>query len=748
MENHVYHPFFHPISRFKKMVRWLSFGLVLAMLTIPQTPLHACGGTPPPSCGRSIFLAKFAPAVVVFPFGGGPINVPIGVLPFVTWNNTGAPAAPVCPIPTGATLSLTLTCIPSGTVIGPLFFPVPVPTVPGPQPVGGPVNFVIPAGVFPPGTPPQACLVVGAYSVTFSDGVTLVGPGDTEVCLVDPTPLDVTKPRLEMEYLSPDNSNFKTCRRGDQAVFHFLIANNDPFQSVELDLTSTGRQASILPEGYDPSNAYGAGVYSISQPKEGTDTYAAEFADKLQPGELMPEPDPHAVDPQLLTRSIILGPCEATIIGIAMRSYGMCANGSCNERLVKVEGKFSDGDPALACASTLYLVGDAPAKSVLCEVADNIKVGDDGDAIWSPGQFSDQNGPLPHAQTFAAGNQPPNAEVGTRTVGSNFPDLLFASSASDYTRLDREPTIMEYSVTYTSGKCGKGTNNVILQGINDPSFPSFAAPVISFEGSQAPLEIRFDLPNKHMSIFLQGDILFQGPIEEFLNNPPGQFCVDYKMCRTMKKRSSLNDKTIFSVPSAWAELFYLPDPDPDCDVLGIYNNDNLPASWDAKVDGNGIYLPDDSGVEFLKFCYDGLDALPLVPETTIAYINISCPGALNNEVKVPVAIRVKKDFSDQLEDLLPENQSFVLHDARPNPFNWSTTIPYSLKENATMNLRIYNHLGQEVRRFVDAEKQGIGDYNFEWDGRDSEGRDMAAGVYVIHLEGNGKVSTSKVVLVR
>ena len=192
--------------------------------------------------------------------------------------------------------------------------------------------------------------------------------------------------------------------------FYFLIANNDPDESVSLELTSIGRQVGHLPNGFTPQNAYASNVFSVSLPLDGTDTYAAAFTDELQPGELLIEPDPIMPDSQMLSRSLTLQACEAIIIGITMRSYGMCANGSCNERLVKVEGTFEGGDPALACASTLYVVDEEPSKTVLCEYSDSVKVSPSADAIWSPGEFADFNGPIPHAQTFSVGNLPPDPD--------------------------------------------------------------------------------------------------------------------------------------------------------------------------------------------------------------------------------------------------------------------------------------------------------------------------------------------------
>ena len=134
-----------------------------------------------------------------------------------------------------------------------------------------------------------------------------------------------------------------------------------------------------------------------------------------------------------------------------MRSYGMCANGSCNERLVKVAGTFANGDPALACASTLYVVDDVPAKTVLCEFSDSIKVSPDGAAIWSPGFFGDANGPFPHSQTFFCRQLTTRSNhfAGFRTDGDGQSEQ-FPSSASDYVRMDQQAMTMEYDVEYQS----------------------------------------------------------------------------------------------------------------------------------------------------------------------------------------------------------------------------------------------------------------------------------------------------------
>ena len=118
---------------FKRSLKLFTFCFLLVMIVVPESTIQACMGTPRPPCGRSVFLGKFTPGVVVFPAAGA-ITVPIGVLPFAQWN-----ISPLCAQPTAATLSLTLTCFPSGNVIGPQTFPAAIatPTIPGAQPIPG-----------------------------------------------------------------------------------------------------------------------------------------------------------------------------------------------------------------------------------------------------------------------------------------------------------------------------------------------------------------------------------------------------------------------------------------------------------------------------------------------------------------------------------------------------------------------------------------------------------------------------------
>jgi hypothetical protein len=86
------------------------------------------------------------------------------------------------------------------------------------------------------------------------------------------------------------------------------------------------------------------------------------------------------------------------------------------------------------------------------------------------------------------------------------------------------------------------------------------------------------------------------------------------------------------------------------------------------------------------------------------------------------------------DELLPT--AYGLHQNYPNPFNPLTTIKYDLPEPATVKLRLYNMLGQEVRTIID-ENQPAG---FRWVDLDATG--LASGVYFYRII-TGKIGTSE-----
>ncbi|MFA6456306.1 MAG: FlgD immunoglobulin-like domain containing protein [Bacteroidota bacterium] len=139
-------------------------------------------------------------------------------------------------------------------------------------------------------------------------------------------------------------------------------------------------------------------------------------------------------------------------------------------------------------------------------------------------------------------------------------------------------------------------------------------------------------------------------------------------------------------------------------------------------------------------------------------------GAVPNEgvslfigtVKVPTEIRWTQ-FGDVFNfgtivtalggDLRSLPKTFSISQNYPNPFNPSTTIRYELPKDASVSLKIYNMLGEEIATVVN-NHQSAGFYSIEWDGKTQDGVSAASGVYFYHITAGDFKKTMKMVLIK
>ncbi len=115
-----------------------------------------------------------------------------------------------------------------------------------------------------------------------------------------------------------------------------------------------------------------------------------------------------------------------------------------------------------------------------------------------------------------------------------------------------------------------------------------------------------------------------------------------------------------------------------------------------------------------------------------------------------VAIRVRGSYplaqSVDDEDLLSP-RAFGLSENYPNPFNPKTTIEYSLQVRSQVSIVVYNLIGQEIRALVN-EIKPAGLHETYWDGTDSDGYEVATGVYFYQIRADDFVETRKMLLLK
>ena len=109
-------------------------------------------------------------------------------------------------------------------------------------------------------------------------------------------------------------------------------------------------------------------------------------------------------------------------------------------------------------------------------------------------------------------------------------------------------------------------------------------------------------------------------------------------------------------------------------------------------------------------------------------------------------------WMDHAESLDTDNsinlpKAFALKQNYPNPFNPSTDIVFDLEKSSTINLTVFNVLGQKVKVLANGSKQA-GTHTVNWDGRDEMGATVSTGLYFYTLtDGNNSV-TKKMALMK
>ena len=83
----------------------------------------------------------------------------------------------------------------------------------------------------------------------------------------------------------------------------------------------------------------------------------------------------------------------------------------------------------------------------------------------------------------------------------------------------------------------------------------------------------------------------------------------------------------------------------------------------------------------------------------------------------------------------------------PNPFNPSTSIGFTLPESSYVSVNIYDMTGRLVATLVEGNlSEGV--HTVDWNGMDSSGSMVSAGVYIYALETSDMIMTKKMILMK
>ncbi|MDP3148622.1 MAG: CotH kinase family protein [Ignavibacteria bacterium] len=171
--------------------------------------------------------------------------------------------------------------------------------------------------------------------------------------------------------------------------------------------------------------------------------------------------------------------------------------------------------------------------------------------------------------------------------------------------------------------------------------------------------------------------------------------------------------------------------DNDLDQAGLHTNFKLSA------DGEFIALTSPDGVTILdsisfgtQYADTSFGRLP-DGESTWTFLKPT-PGQKNLLTSI------------QREQLVPE--AFTVA-AFPNPFNSTSTIRFTLPSSGKVKIVFYNLLGEQLYTY-EKEFSSPGSYDFKWNGRDANGKEMSSGIYLCTVESAKNFKSLKLVLMK
>lgn len=117
------------------------------------------------------------------------------------------------------------------------------------------------------------------------------------------------------------------------------------------------------------------------------------------------------------------------------------------------------------------------------------------------------------------------------------------------------------------------------------------------------------------------------------------------------------------------------------------------------------------------------------------------PGKYYYRLK-QIDFNVKSEYSKEVEVQVDAPAAFALQQNYPNPFNPITRIEYSIPKDGSVNLTVYNILGQKVKTLVN-ENMKEGKYEVRFDASS-----LASGVYYYRLESGDNILLKKMILLK
>ena len=192
-------------------------------------------------------------------------------------------------------------------------------------------------------------------------------------------------------------------------------------------------------------------------------------------------------------------------------------------------------------------------------------------------------------------------------------------------------------------------------------------------------------------------------------------------------------------PGSWigSDVIFISNTDTTAGKIGIGISRK---SGQGGVDGSGM-------VSRIMMQMSN-DAVATQDTTFLSIQNVQATDPDGNSVQFDISNVTLTPLVTKIETpFVSTPDRFALHQNYPNPFNPETTISYQLPVTGSVELAIYNILGQKIRTLFN-QRRTTGYYQVRWDGRNEAGVQVPSGVYLYRLVAHNFVQTQKMLLLR
>ena len=178
------------------------------------------------------------------------------------------------------------------------------------------------------------------------------------------------------------------------------------------------------------------------------------------------------------------------------------------------------------------------------------------------------------------------------------------------------------------------------------------------------------------------------------------------------------------------------DYDPSSLSVGIFDENGACHSIGTYLENVWYFTVVGKKSESLHLqAFNGQSDEFLISNQTIDFQNDIILGKFSNPIKITL---------DKIEH---ENSSLMLYRNHPNPFYQSTRIQYYIPQTTSVELSIYNILGQKVKTLISGSKDA-GEYFTSWDGCDDNGHRCSNAIYFYKLTSNSSSVVRKMLMIK